>query len=111
MAKNQEEILRSEAYYKRQDELLSSFHKEFPDAWCKPGSEFSSNSQEAGRLLWSGEGSYCLHDQGGYLIPIFTPNAPGEMALAIRLQRWSEREGVRWEPYDDGTWFAYDDKE
>jgi len=96
------------AYYRRQAELMVSFFREFPDAWCKPGSEWSSDSRSRGRLLWSGEGADTIDKEGSVWEPLFASQWPS--GIHPYLREWSEREGVHWEPYDSGTWFGYDER-
>jgi hypothetical protein len=105
---------RSEEAYRRREELITDFQKTFPGAWVKDGSEFDGNIS---RVLWTGEGAYL--DKEGY-VPIFDPNEEAdyigrefgltpsyEFGVHKKVIEWGEKNGIYFEPYDNGTLFGY----
>ncbi len=84
--------------------ILQELQAAFPDAWFKPGDEWSQNA-----AVWSGEGSYVDGNQA------FNYNSwesdPQEkiwkMGIHNKLFDFVEDRGYYWEANDPGTYILY----
>jgi len=83
--------------------LIDSLKKEFPDLKV---SEWDTDSTA---ILWSGEGSKIrgLPAFNYYAMDIDPNETIWIMGVHKDLVKWSEKNGLFWEPYDTGTWLAY----
>jgi len=91
----------------QKEALIDKFEKAFPNAWVKPGDEFSGG----GAVLWSGEGA----EHKDIALFNYYDDDPKErtyqMGVHVDLVKWSEENGLYWEAHDAGTYLAYSDSD
>lgn len=103
-------IVKAEVSQQKQEKMVEELKKKFGSQfWVKPGYMWDEGGSQ---VLWSGEGSFLPTGENAFNYYAFESDPKEETYIGgvhKSLIEWAEKYNLRWEPYDAGTFLAYQD--